>query len=121
MTDGLEASEELIEIIGVTDRIGASEELIEIVGATDGVETSAELIETVGVCDVIEGWIESVLEGTEGVIGAPVIAIVLRKTVEDARDTAMGAGLEARNHQSARKIESSESYLEEDFELLFKT
>ena len=69
MTDGVGASEELIGIRGVTDRIGASEELIEIVGATDGVETSAGAIEIVGICDAIEGWIESVLEGTEGVIG----------------------------------------------------
>ena len=120
MTDGLGASEELIEMIGVADRTGASEDLIEIVGTTDGVETSAELIETVWVCDVIEEWIESVLGGIEGVIGGPMTAIVLRKTVEDARDTVMGAGLEGRIYQSARKIESSESYFE-DFELLFMT
>ena len=121
LTDGVGASEELIGIRGVTDRIGASEELIEIMGATDGVETSAEAIEIVGICDLIAGWIESVLEGTEGVIGGPIVAIVLRKAVEDAGDTVMRAGLEDGNHRSACKIRSSESYFEEDFELLFKT
>ena len=49
------------------------------------------------------------------------MVIVLRKAVEDAGDTVMGAGLEEGNHQSASKIKSSESYFEEDFELLFKT
>lgn len=90
----------------MTDGVEASEELIEVVGVTCGVDTSEVLIEVFGVCDVIEGWSKSVLEKIEGVIGGSVMATVLRTIVEDARDTVMGAGLEYRKIIS-QLVESS--------------
>ncbi len=86
---------------------------------TDGLEARDELIVIPRVCDVTESWRVSVLEGTEGVIDGLVVALMLCNTPDDTRVIVMGAGLEKINHQSYQKIESSEAYFVEAFELFF--
>lgn len=85
----------------------------------DGVEARDELIGLLRVCDVTESWRESVLEGTEGMIGGLVVAPMLCNTFDDTGVTVVGAGLKKINHQLYQKIESSEAYFEEAFELFF--
>ena len=88
---------------------------------TDGLEARDELIETLRVFDVTENWRESVLKGTEIVIGGMVVAPMLCNTLEDTRGTVMGAGLKKMNHQSYQQLESSDAYFEDIFELVFNT
>ena len=85
----------------------------------DGPDARVELIEIFGVCDVTECGRETVLEGTEGVIGGLIVAPTLCKTPKDTMDTVMGARLETINHQPYHIFESSESYVEESLELFF--
>lgn len=60
----------------------------------DGVEARDELIGLLRVCDVTESWRESVLEGTEGMIGGLVVAPMLCNTFDDTGVTVVGAGFE---------------------------
>ena len=86
---------------------------------TDGLEARDELIEILRVCDVTGSWRESVLEGTEGVVDGLVVAPMLCNTLDDTRATVMVAGLKKLSHQSYQKMESSEAYFVEAFELFF--
>lgn len=89
---------------------------------TDGPGAARDgLIEILGVCDVTEGRRESVLEGTGGLIDGLIVALTLCKTIEDTMDTVMGARLETINHQPYHRFGSSESYVEDGFELSFDT
>ena len=88
---------------------------------TDGPDARDELVEIFEVCDVIEGGMESVLEGTKGVIGGLLVAPTLCTTLEDTMNSVTGATLETINHQPCHIIESCESYFEEGFELFFDT